>query len=191
MSAEPPDHVAYWSGVIVDGAVFFYAMIDDESDDADDRVYRGATSGPLYARAEDLAPELEADRVTSEPGIFDVVDLGRALVAAEALVDSDDFDAVLTVWNAMTDLLPAAGVPFEFTGSLANKVYDKLFWGLNLPSFASEGRRYLPRWSPRERAKVVQVIRASAERVRALVAPQRELAKPRSSLWADFVIETD
>jgi len=113
------------------------------------------------------------------------------LVAAESLIDSVDFDAVITVWNAMTDLLPAAGVPFGFAGSLANRVYDKLFWGLNLASFASEGRRYVPRWSPRERTKVGQVIRASAERVRALVAAQRELAKPRSSLWGDFVIETD
>jgi len=29
VSAEPCGSVAYWSGLIVDGAVFFYAMIDD------------------------------------------------------------------------------------------------------------------------------------------------------------------
>ncbi|CAN5307548.1 hypothetical protein BH09BAC1_BH09BAC1_15080 [soil metagenome] len=53
------------------------------------------------------------------------------------------------IWNAAGDL--AATLPTGFQKHDNNKrtlrIYDKLFWGLNLPAFTPPGRHYIPRWN--------------------------------------------
>lgn len=191
MTTDPERVDAYRASLIVDGLLYFYALTAAEDPNADDTVYRHGQRSPLYARMSDLATDLEADGLMSEPGIFEVIDLDRALVAARRMKGTVDCDAVLTAWNGLTDLLPVAGMKFDFTGSLADRAYDKLFRGLNLVSITPPGEWFDPRWTSKERRKVVQVIRAGVERTRELVSSQQCNAAPRAQLWADFLIETE
>lgn len=169
MSSERVDAVGYLAELTIDGRIFFYAMVSIDGSD-DDVVYRRGTRLPIYSRLEDLRADLDVDLVRAEEGFFGGFDLDAAWVAVHALRDSDDFDAVITAWNELSDLLPAAQRPFNFTGELASRAYDKLFGGLNLPSLTPPGTSYVPHWTPGERRKIVQVIRAGVERTRDLIA---------------------
>jgi hypothetical protein len=68
-------------------------------------------------------------------------------------------------WNLFTDVAHAIHLPFiaDKQGRLRNRVYDKLYFGLN--HFAGDtilghpsGEFYIPQWSLKEREKIAQVL---------------------------------
>ena len=66
---------------------------------------------------------------------------------------SIDCKAVLAFWNLSIDI--AASFPkrkFEFTRlyKKPSKVYEKMFWGNNVPSMTQKGKSYEPIWSKEE-----------------------------------------
>lgn len=67
--------------------------------------------------------------------------------------------------NLLDDICRSIGQPLRFDGPTANRVYDKLFWGLNLPSVTPAGGHYVPLWSRREIRKLHQVITAGLGRL--------------------------
>ena len=50
-------------------------------------------------------------------------------------------------------------------GVMANRSYDKLFWGLNLPAMTPPGQWFIPARRPRQLAKIDQVLRECGARV--------------------------
>lgn len=61
----------------------------------------------------------------------------------------------LNAWNLFTDISKTVGEEFEENRDQNTPVYDKLFWGNNLPSVTPPGKRYTPKWT----AKEVQALR--------------------------------
>ena len=59
-------------------------------------------------------------------------------------------DAFLGAWNLFADVARSVGTPLDDRGELADKVYDKLFWGNNIPAVTPAGREYVPVWSKEE-----------------------------------------
>ena len=73
-----------------------------------------------------------------------------------------DCEAALSAWNLFADLpAPPTGAPSIFgradrsTGAL----YDKLFFGNNLPSVTPEGAAYTPLWSDEELTRLSHTLR--------------------------------
>lgn len=69
---------------------------------------------------------------------------------------------VLAAWNLFSDVARSVherGSGFESLDSRFPAVYEKLFWGNNLPSMTPSDRRYTPEWSPEEVAALSQVLR--------------------------------
>ena len=68
-----------------------------------------------------------------------------------------DCRAFLDAWNFLDDLTglhAGADTPHTRLSRAAVGVYEKLFWGNNLPAFTPPGERFEPSWSPEELAAV-------------------------------------
>jgi hypothetical protein len=59
----------------------------------------------------------------------------------------------LAAWNLFMDVassLPVEGAAFVRADSELNLIYEKVFWGNNLPAVTPEGERYEPLWTEDE-----------------------------------------
>jgi hypothetical protein len=75
---------------------------------------------------------------------------------------------LMASWNALEDMCNSIGVPIPpVAGSKAEvqHVYDKLFYGNNLPSVTPEGSVYQPAFSSRELAVLRSALRNSWQEV--------------------------
>jgi hypothetical protein len=61
-----------------------------------------------------------------------------------------DSDAFLTVWNLFGDLATSVNGDCDGDRKRTQPVYDKLFWGNNLPAVTPPGKHYTPVWSDDE-----------------------------------------
>jgi hypothetical protein len=71
-----------------------------------------------------------------------------------------DCQAFLDAWNFLDDLTglhAGADTPHTRLSREAAGVYDKLFWGNNLPAVTPPGARFEPSWSPEELAALRRV----------------------------------
>jgi hypothetical protein len=83
-----------------------------------------------------------------------------------------DCETFLDAWNMFDDLLLSSGKPkllFDGEAKFDEGVYDKLFWGNNLPSVTPEGRHYEPIWSKRELAIMVDAFEQGLSHLRDLL----------------------
>lgn len=55
-------------------------------------------------------------------------------------------NAFLGAWNLFSDVARSIGSELPDGSDLANKCYDKLFWGNNLPAVTPPGKHYEPIW---------------------------------------------
>lgn len=88
-------------------------------------------------------------------------------------------DRVLTAWNLFTDISHSIGqpIPSDQRNRLTDRIYDKLFYGSNLPAVTPEGHCYIPIWLARERTQLVTIMRAGLAMLKAnAVLYEAELA---------------
>ena len=67
----------------------------------------------------------------------------------------------LAAWNLFVDVANSAdsrASAFKRLDSKRGEIYNKLFWGNNLPAVTSEGRHYTPEWSPHEVAYLKKIL---------------------------------
>ena len=74
----------------------------------------------------------------------------------------------LNAWNMLSDVLASTGGSPRFSAqdSRMNQIYEKLFYGNNLPSVTPRGRRYVPRWSSQEMGSLAQLLRVGIHELR-------------------------
>ena len=61
-----------------------------------------------------------------------------------------DCEKFLNDWNLLGDVSSSIGGDFDPQKERTQKIYEKLFWGNNLPSLTPPGKFYVPIWSGRE-----------------------------------------
>lgn len=73
-----------------------------------------------------------------------------------------DCQTVLNWWNLLADLAHTVGQPFpgDRTEGPVQDVYNKLFYGCNLPALRKKGPLYIPAWSAEEIQAILQVLEA-------------------------------
>jgi hypothetical protein len=67
----------------------------------------------------------------------------------------------LAAWNLFGDVARSVGgrgVAFESLESRQTTIYNKLFWGNNLPSMTPNGCHYIPDWSADEIALLAEIL---------------------------------
>ena len=137
--------------VQLDGSAKFVAWYTADFDgflrDSGGRLVVANTTG-------ELGVSLEA----AEPAAYDF-DRIRAWCACPDAAGVE-CRAFLDAWNFLDDLTGLhAGVdsPHTRLSRASARVYDKLFWGNNLPAVTPPGERFEPSWSPEELASIRRV----------------------------------
>jgi hypothetical protein len=71
-----------------------------------------------------------------------------------------DCTKALAAWNLFADVARSMPARESAFGHLDSQpaIYNKLFWGNNLPSMTPKGRRYVPEWSADEIALLAQIL---------------------------------
>jgi hypothetical protein len=83
-----------------------------------------------------------------EPLVHDLDGLAQWL--RRPLSAEIDLDAFLTAWNLFGDLAISVNCHFDRDRKRTQQVYEKLFWGNNLPAVTPPGKQYTPHWSDDE-----------------------------------------
>ena len=66
----------------------------------------------------------------------------------------------LATWNLFDDISRSVSGNFDANRKKTNKIYEKLFWGNNIPVVTPEGKSYTPLWTKRELKTIREVLGA-------------------------------
>jgi hypothetical protein len=147
----------------LEGEKSYLIWISNEQDsvavDSDGFVvsFRHLTSLRQYADLKHYSLE------TEEPMLHDLDWVATWCVRSGEPVNCGD---ALAAWNLFSDVsasIPRRGVAFKTLDSQFPLIYDKLFWGNNLPSVTPEGELYIPKWSADEVGSLVEVLTAGLD----------------------------
>ncbi len=106
---------------------------------------------PCFPNNEDLlryACSLNLSVETEEPNLHDLDSLASWLEAKDN--ETVDCKIFLAAWNLFDDVSRSVGGNFDPGRKKTKKIYNKLFWGNNLPVVTPEGKSYTPLWTKRE-----------------------------------------
>jgi hypothetical protein len=115
--------------------------------------FKDSQTMAAYAAAKQYALE------TEEPKLHDLDWVAQWLTTTDIPVNCDD---ALCAWNLFGDVarsIPQAGESFEQLDRRFGEVYNKLFWGNNLPAMTPEGCHFEPEWSSDEITELAIVLR--------------------------------
>lgn len=106
---------------------------------------------PCFSSNEDLSSygfSLNLSVKTDEPILHDLDFVASWLKTENNL--TVDCNVFLAAWNLFDDVSRSVGGSFGSNRKLTAKIYEKLFWGNNLPAVTPEGEHYEPTWTKRE-----------------------------------------
>lgn len=87
-----------------------------------------------------------------------------------SMAEKIDCSTILNLWNIFSDLHSSIGVEFEGSLEYYNAVYDKLFYGNNLPCVNSTSEKYLPNFNRAELLKIKEVMMRGIELFRKIIS---------------------
>lgn len=106
---------------------------------------------PSFRDAESLLSYAEGQGIdidVGEPILHNLDVVAESLRRKDIeLINCSEFNST---WNLFTDFSVSVNDSFDPEPHLTKQIYDKLFWGCNLPSITPEGKQYRPAWSERE-----------------------------------------
>jgi hypothetical protein len=130
----------------------------------------------------DTVDALRVPLAAAEPAGYDF-DRIRAWCSAPT-AGGVDCPRFLDAWNFLDDLtgLHAGTVtPHTRLSRAAAGVYDKLFWGNNLPAVTPSGERFQPSWSPEELSAIRRVFESGLCVLAAELADRAPAAEPHAA----------
>lgn len=123
--------------------------------DSNGRLLAFSTADAALTHAAKLGVMVEPD----PPIEYDFDSLARWCEQPSAeTIDCSEF---LNAWNMLGD---AGTLP---TRNLGKRVYEKLFWGNNLPAVTPPGETYTPEWSLEEVRELQSILKSPIDRLRA------------------------
>jgi hypothetical protein len=60
----------------------------------------------------------------------------------------EDYNAILNVWNLFDDISFSTNGNFDKIGHY--NIYERIFWGCNIPAMTPEGESFTPTWTKKE-----------------------------------------
>lgn len=61
-----------------------------------------------------------------------------------------DYNLFLDVWNLFEDISVSTHGNFDNDKEVTNDLYDRIFWGCNIPAVTPEGESFTPTWTKKE-----------------------------------------
>jgi hypothetical protein len=133
------------------------------SNEKDSVVAEGGGLVPTFKHIDSVQAYSEVNQYSlerEEPVLHDLDWVAAWTKAPDAPVDCRK---ALAAWNLFSDMAKSVnerGIAFNQLDSQFPSIYDKLFWGSNLPSMTPSGRHYEPEWSQDELATLAEVLSA-------------------------------
>jgi hypothetical protein len=145
---------------------------DDEGADEGDTdgvlVYNGQIA---WARTEEDFSELaRLHNLTLEAGNEEPQNLDGIEGLLQLPASDDTCAQLLNVWNLLADIARSVNASLDDRGPEADKCYDKLFYGNNLPSITPPGEHYSPYFDDREQRVISEIL----DRGRVILASRLE-----------------
>jgi len=129
-----------------------------ESGDGPDRIVVDDAGGILAFESENAAREAgwSGDQIVSSerPPLYDFDSLQAWCKSGESV---HDCSMLLDAWNMLADL-PHAGSLFHGADARASHLYEKLFFGCNLPDVTPLGEHLVPTWDASETADLKHLL---------------------------------
>lgn len=133
----------------------YFIWFSGETGNSDGVIVSTNNTIPNFVSIEELKQYAEENHITpfddseENPISLDVVAKWLKMKKMKRMrrVDCKEF---LAAWNLFDDISKSTGGNFDPDTNLTQVIYDKLFWGNNLPSLTPEGKCYVPRWTGRE-----------------------------------------
>ena len=128
----------------------YYSLWFSDKNDKDQFLTNGE-GVVFFSNCKDLAKYVSEKglNATSDQTFYDV-DVAINWLAEN--YSNIDCEYILALWNVAGDL--AYSVNRGFTGNSSSEtirsIYDKLFWGNNLPALRGDGDIFVPQWSSNE-----------------------------------------
>lgn len=142
------EHYSFWFRLDNrDGyLIFFYDEPDPDGFVTDER---GKVS--CFLNTEDLLHYASVSNLTvdaEDPRLLDIDILVTWLESKDAT--AVDCKTLLEAWNLFDDFSKTVDGNFDADQKKTQKIYNKLFWGNNLPAVTPEGEQFEPVWTKRE-----------------------------------------
>lgn len=87
---------------------------------------------------------------------YDIAEIRELVIQKRGSIENDK---ILDFWNIMIDFSKSINKAFEGSKEEYNRIYDKLFFGNNLPSINTTKETYIPKWSDKEKEMIYNVLR--------------------------------
>jgi hypothetical protein len=168
--------VAYLCLAHLDGRDLYFLWHTDVEGDTPDQVLKDV-DGHILAFASETAARSHApgDVLRLEDDAPVAYDLDRIAEWCERPWSSPvDCEELLDAWNLFMDLGAAPSPTFSlFRASQAesHELYEKLFFGSNLPAVTPEGEHYRPSWLGDELMRLSSIVGLGLQVFRSLLGP--------------------
>jgi hypothetical protein len=139
--------------------------------DDEDSVFIEKGKVPVFPTQDQARAYAAMKNITIEPEeplLYDLDIIARWLDDPKA--EEVDCCAFHAAWDFFDDLSTAVSVKFDLNRKLAHKVYDKLFYGLNLPSATPRPKQYVPSWTEPEVRLLKKAMTAGLDLFRASIS---------------------
>lgn len=132
----------------------------------------------IFQTNEEMASYTEKHKMELVDQPADVIDFNKSNIALTALrpnmpLSLAKAELLLNVWNALDDVSRSTNVqliPVNLcTQENMDKLYEKLFYGNNLPSVTPEGKKYFPLFDAEERSILRKLFRGAITNLVTLV----------------------
>jgi hypothetical protein len=141
----------YAYAVILEGGLLFL-LWRDGGDSADEVLVQTDGTIPLFDTEKAAREAASQSERFSEQPVGPPLDLDAARSWCKTPTDTTvDASLVLGAWNLFADVEAIRNEPkFRALDRDADRSYDKLYFGCNLPAVTPDGKAYEPQWSDAE-----------------------------------------
>ncbi len=144
------------------------------SNDLDGVVLDEQRGVPSFATHEDLVAYAESNDlppIVEETPILHNLDLVERWLRRKRPT-RPECGELLSAWNLFGDVSASIGGAFDGDRERTQTIYQKLFWGTNIPAITPPGKHYEPLWSGREYRIIRETLREGLATFRKCVVPQ-------------------
>ena len=147
------------------------------SNDHDCVVLDSAGSIRLFDSLESLSQFVLAEGLTLSQEESSLWDFDNVLSWCSDPHPPVDCSQLLNAWNMLADIHASRGKTNDLLSNADQRggaIYEKLFWGCNLPAVTPEGQKFEPIWSVEECRSLAQLLRLGLAELEAAVPSRPE-----------------
>jgi hypothetical protein len=160
--------------LILDGKRFYVIWTSGEEDEINrDRVLMDDHGVVWFNEVHDLLQYAdEHDIVLFQRNVDDSIDIDAGI---STLAQSDHLDcsAVMGAWNISWDFANGTRAVFDQRSVEHDAVYDKIFFGCNLPAVTPPGEHFVPEWDEEELDLLRRTVNQGVSLIRASIESPR------------------